>query len=111
MRETFIKKMKWLLLSFPFAFFYFCQTATGGTVTLAWKPNPEPNIAGYRVKYGTLSGVYPWNVYVSGKTNITISGLDEGIKYFFVVTAVNSDERESRISKEVASTVGALSIP
>jgi len=96
--------MKWLLLSVHFAFFYVCQTAAGGTVTLAWKPNPEPNIAGYRVKYGTVSGVYPWNVYVSGKTNITISDLDAGTKYFFVVTAVNTEEQESRISNEVAYT-------
>ncbi len=58
-----------------------------------------------------MSGVYPWNVYVSGKTNIAISGLDQGTKYFFVVTAVNTEERESRISNEVAYTVGEASTP
>jgi hypothetical protein len=34
------------------------------TVTAMWNPNPEPNIAGYKVSYGTTSGSYTTTVDV-----------------------------------------------
>src|SRR5262245_39052683 len=49
-----------------------------------------------------VSGVYAWNVYVSSKTNITVSGLGAETRYFFVVTAVPTEEQESCVSNEVA---------
>ena len=39
----------------------------------------------------------------------SISGLDAGTNYSFVVTAVNAEEQESRISNEVAYTVNTSS--
>jgi predicted RNase H-related nuclease YkuK (DUF458 family) len=40
---------------------------------------------------------------------LNISGLDAGTKYFFVVTTVNVEEQESRISNEVAYSVDTSS--
>ena len=34
------------------------RAADNSTLTLAWDPNPEPNIAGYRLYYGPSNGPY-----------------------------------------------------
>lgn len=70
-------------------------------VTLAWNPNPESDIAGYRLSYGTLSGVYSNTVETSG-TTMTVSSLEEGRTYYFVVKAVNQAGLESDPSDEIA---------
>ena len=38
------------------------QPAEPGTITIEWDPNPEPNIAGYIVYVGAVSGVVPRTV-------------------------------------------------
>lgn len=75
------------------------------SVTIAWSPNPEPDIASYRIKYGTTSGVYTGQVDVPNQTTGTVSGLNGGTRYFFVVTAFDIAGLESLPSKEVAYTV------
>ena len=32
--------------------------AHAGQVTVAWDPNPEPEVAGYKIYYGTTAGNY-----------------------------------------------------
>ncbi len=78
-----------------------------GQVTLAWNPNMESNIAGYRVFYGTESGIYT-KVFGVGNTNTaTISGLSPGKTYYFTVRAHNMKAYEGEYSAEVSKTVGA----
>jgi hypothetical protein len=100
-------------ITHPFCFFLLLHealiqlsgSATAASVNLAWNRNPEPDIAGYRLKFGSSQGVYTDQVDVSNQTTGTASGLVEGVKYFFVVTAYNTAGLESLPSNEVAYNV------
>lgn len=76
------------------------------SVTLAWSANPEPDIAGYRVYYGTVTAPYANSVDV-GPTTATITNLENGVTYTFAVTAYNTVGAESAYSQPIAYTVGS----
>src|SRR5688572_24763743 len=62
------------------------------TVTLEWDPNPEANLAGYRVYYGTATRAYSASIEVpASATTLTVSNLDNNQRYFFAVTAFDAD--------------------
>jgi hypothetical protein len=62
-------------------------------------------IAGYRVYYGTQTGVYPNQVDIDGsETTAKIPDLPQGT-YYVVVTTVDTDGRESVNSSEVVVTI------
>jgi hypothetical protein len=69
-------------------------------VTLSWDANPEPDLAGYILHYGTLSRDYLDGVDVGNTTGCTISGLEPGQVYYFAVTAYNTFG-ESGFSEEL----------
>lgn len=71
--------------------FQAASAATLPPVVLAWNQNPEPDIAGYEVKYGTVSGVYGTTVSAGLDTSVSVSGLTEGVTYYFVLIAINKD--------------------
>jgi hypothetical protein len=77
------------------------QSAQGTSVTLAWDPNPEADLAGYKVYYGTASGSYSSMVDVGNWTSLTISGLESGKTYYFAATAYGSAGEESGKSNEL----------
>ena len=84
--------------------------AHAATLTLAWDPNREPDIAGYVVSWGTQSGVYPnsWNV---GNTTIQqVTGLADGTTYYFVVTAYNTSGLMGLPSAEVSGQTGGSGV-
>ena len=81
------------------------QAKATGSVALLWDPNPEPDIAGYRLHYGTSSGNYAHLVDVGNTTGATVSNLADGT-YFFAVTAYNTHTVQSLPSNEVSATVG-----
>lgn len=78
---------------------------SAGSITLDWFRNPEPDIAGYKVYYGTVSGQYTTSANAGTSTNITISGLTGGQTYFFAATAYNTAGRESKPSTEISSLI------
>jgi len=74
-----------------------------GDVKLDWEGTPEA--LGYKVKYGTTSGVYPHVIDVGDVETCTVEGLEEGQTYYFVVSAMylygesdNSNELSIEIS-------------
>lgn len=73
-----------------------------GSVTLAWDPNPESDLAGYILYYGSTSRNYTNAVNVVNATTNTVSGLVDGVSYFFAVTAYNTNGLESDFSDEVS---------
>jgi hypothetical protein len=81
--------------------------ANAATVTLAWAKNSEPDIAGYKMHYGTTSGSYDYSVDVGNYTSCTISGLQEGTTYYFAATAYDTDNFESNLSEEFAYKIPA----
>ena len=63
--------------------------AEAAAVTLAWDPNPD-SITGYRLSYGTRTGVYTTVVDVGKQTSWAVSDLQAGNTYYFVVQAYSA---------------------
>ena len=74
-------------------------------VTLAWDPSLDTNVAGCNVYYGVASHSYTNMVHVGKATNATISGLVEGVTYYFAATAYSILGLESDFSNEASYTV------
>ncbi len=94
------------LLLFPLA-----ETAHPATVTLAWDPNPEPTVAGYRLYLGTSPGYYTSSVDVAAATRATVSSLIEGVTYYMAVTAYDTSGNQSGYSDEIVYTVPGGAVP
>jgi hypothetical protein len=73
-------------------------------IRLGWDPNPEPDVAGYRLYYGTASGTYTHRINVGNATTYTAHGLSYGATYYFAVTAYNQSG-ESGYSNEVSGMI------
>lgn len=68
-------------------------------------PSISPDIAGYKIYYGTASHSYS-NVVDVGNTNrVTINGLIPGATYYFAATTVDALGNESGFSNEAGYTV------
>ncbi len=88
------------------------KTSTNGRsaqVSLAWDPNREESISGYKIYYGSSSGDYGSSIDVGNRTNYTITGLENGRIYYIAITAYNNIGSESTYSEEIAlkATFGA----
>lgn len=89
----------------------FTFVAGAGQVTLTWDPNPESDLAGYRVYFGSQSRQYT-NLVEVGPVNLAIiPNLKDGEVYFFAVTAYNQQGLESDYSNEVALSVSSVLLP
>jgi len=78
-------------------------------LSVSWTANPEGDLSGYTLRYGTETGVYT-EVLTFGKafTAATVAGLTEGQPYYFVLTATNTSNKESGYSGEEAGTPTGL---
>ncbi len=74
-----------------------------GTANLSWNLNPETNIAGYRILYGTTSAELNLSQTVNGNISYaTVSGLETGQTYYFAVLAYNFTGLEGLPSDQIA---------
>jgi hypothetical protein len=94
-----------LFAAFLFTSFLTSATAFSETITLAWDPNAESDVAGYKIYYGTESRDYGYVVDIGNQTSCTISGIVKGIMYYFAVTAYDSINNESDYSAEISFAV------
>src|SRR3989441_5260872 len=85
--------------------------SSAAQVTLAWDPNTETDLAGYKLYYGTSSGSYPSSVDVGNLTSYTLSGLLEGRTYYFTATAYDLNVNESGFSNEVSKAIADVTPP
>jgi hypothetical protein len=82
-----------------------CGSAVVSAQTLVWDANTEPDLAGYRVFYGTQSGNYPNEVNVGNQTHYTPpDGFDWARTLYFAVKAYNTSGLSSPFSNEVIWT-------
>jgi len=81
------------------------STAHAASVDLEWDPNTEPELAGYKIYWGTSGGNYTSSKDNFSKTTCTITGLDEGKTYYFAATAYDADKNESGYSNQISFTV------
>lgn len=87
----------------------FGGTARGADITLAWDPNADPAVIGYKLYWGTQSGKYTLLADVGNSTNEVVSDLQDGTTYYFAATAYDVQGNESVYSNEVSYRVsGAL---
>ncbi|MBI5895821.1 MAG: fibronectin type III domain-containing protein, partial [Desulfobacterales bacterium] len=72
-------------------------------VTLAWDPNTEQELAGYRIYAREAGEAYNYShpEWEGTDTQCTVQGFDEYESYDFVVRAVDSEGFESGDSNEV----------
>jgi hypothetical protein len=78
------------------------------SVTIAWDPSLSPDVAGYTLRWGTNSGIYPRSTNVLNVTNFTLanSNLFPGTN-FMAVTAYSMNGLSSDPSNEISFTVPA----
>lgn len=79
--------------------------AMAGDVTLAWDPNTEADLAGYKLHYGNASRNYSTTLNVGNVTTYSLTSLPPGT-YYFAVTAYNTAQLESAYSNEVSQHFG-----
>ncbi len=86
----------------------FSNSCIAATVTVSWTRNQEPDIAGYKIYYGTKSKNYTNTITVHdtatspSKISYVISGLPEGQTYYFALKAFNTSNQFSDFSEEVS---------
>jgi hypothetical protein len=86
-----------------------------GSVAVGWNPDPSVEISGYKIHYGTESGVYTKTLDVNLATEASIPDLEQRRAYFCAVTAYTPAGLESGYSEELvvvpASGTGTSSGP
>ncbi len=88
-----------------------CVTGIGGTnshsVALTWTASVSPNITGYNVYRATVSGG-PYakiNQTPVATVAFTDTGIQPGVTYYYVATAIDNTGAESPYSTEALATV------
>ncbi len=78
----------------------------GGAVLIEWSTvaRTYAQVVGYKVYWGLVSGAYRDSKDVGLANSATISGLENGKKYYMSVTAYTADKAESPYYKEIIVT-------
>jgi hypothetical protein len=67
----------------------------GGTISLAWDANSQPDLAGYKLYWGRGSGVYDHSVDVGNITTYTLTDFNTGGTYFIAATIYDKSHNKS----------------
>lgn len=81
------------------------------SATLSWSPNSEPDLAGYKVRFGTAPGSYDTTVDVGDVTTYGVPGLAEQTTYYFAIVAYDGSGNDSGPSTEVSVTTPGNNTP
>jgi uncharacterized repeat protein (TIGR02543 family) len=101
----FLTCRKFLFALFALSSFIFISGAAwGAQLKFAWDPNGEPDLAGYKVYYGTTSGSYGSPIDAGNVTSYALNGLTSGQTYYIAITAYDTSSNESDYSDEVSGT-------
>jgi hypothetical protein len=84
--------------------------AHAASVTIAWDPNPEPNVR-YVVYWGTQHLVYTNSAAAGTSLSYVINNLSPGVTYYFAVQATTVDGLASPYSDEVSTTISTTATP
>ena len=76
---------------------------------MTWTYNSEPDIAGYKIYYGTSSGNYTQTVSAGNQNYNYLYGLQGCTPYYLVVKAVDLSGLESGVSQEGTGTASGSS--
>jgi len=85
--------------------FFIClvspETMYARDVLVRWRSNTEPDLAGYRIYFGNLSGTYTDWRDAGSVTRTIVSGIPDSGHVFFAMTAYDVYGNESIYSREV----------
>lgn len=79
--------------------------SAGQNVSFTWRPNLEPDLAGYRIYYGVASRAYTQVLNVGLTNRATVSNLTPGATYYFALAAFNTLGLESGYTSELSYSV------
>jgi hypothetical protein len=71
------------------------SAVSAGTIKLAWDPVGDPDLQGYKVYYGTNSGIYTNSTPTGRETSVDIDNLQDCKVYYLAVKAVDANGNES----------------
>ena len=96
--------MKKRIITILMALMLFASTAWAGGVCLEWDPNTEPDVAGYKVfARAEVEPSYDYNNPAWQGPETTCSFvLEDGVTYYFVARAYDTEGLESGDSNEVS---------
>lgn len=78
------------------------DAGTGATLNVSWQASSERDIKTYNVYYGLIEGSYPTKLtFGPTVTSSLLTGLQDGIRYYFVISATNTSGNESARSAPV----------
>lgn len=80
------------------------NSLAAGEILLAWDPNTEPDLAGYRIYYGNAHDDYTEIIDVGNVIEYTITELNAGV-YYITITAYDASGNESDYTYEIAYTL------
>jgi hypothetical protein len=86
-----------------------CAVCRGESVKLGWNPNPESDIAGYILFYGT--GTLDTQIATGNVTSYVVTDLQPATTYTFGLKAVNTSGLESGMSETITHTTVAAPVP
>jgi Divergent InlB B-repeat domain/Fibronectin type III domain len=72
------------------------------SASLSWDASSNPNVAGYKLRYGTTSGNPSQTIDIGKTTTATVSNLNDGTTYYFTATCYTAEGVESQPSNEVS---------
>lgn len=84
-RQTFT--FSWVILA---ALLFAAPAAAQSSVTLTWDRNPESDVTGYVLSWGTQPGLYSHSTNVGNVTQWTVGNLEPYRRYYFTVQAYNN---------------------
>jgi fibronectin type 3 domain-containing protein len=86
-------------------------TAAGGSISLDWAANPEPDLDSYTVYRSTTSGSGYASIASGLATNAyTDNTVTEGTTYYYVVSAMDTAANESAQSAEASANTTTLAL-
>jgi PKD repeat protein len=106
-----LRRILWAPIAIGLLLWLCPVAATAKSLSLAWDPNTEEDLAGYKLYIGTSSQTFSQIVDVGHVTAFTVTNLLEGETYFSTVTAYDIYMNESDFSNEVSTTIPVTAPP
>lgn len=76
-------------------------------VSLTWNPNPEANLAGYKLHFGSSSGNYTTVLDVGPVPSAPLPPMILGQTYYVALSAYDTDGRDGPLSAELVVTASS----
>ncbi len=106
-----LRRILWAPIAIGLLLWLCPVAATAGSLSLAWDPNTEDDLAGYKVYIGTASQTFSQIIDVGHVTAFMVTDVLEGETYFSTVTAYDIFVNESNFSNEVSTTIPVTAPP